>query len=113
MKMTARRVRSNRTERLVAETSEWVPPTEPHTDQSSAMRGAPVFDRMSTPEIATALSEFDEVRYPSGRRIVLEGPHGKEFFLVVVGAAAVLVDGRRVATLGPGDYFGEIAVLGD
>jgi CRP-like cAMP-binding protein len=113
MKMTARRVRSNRTERLVAETSEWVPPAEPHADQSAAMQGAPVFDGMSTPEIATALSEFDEVRYPSGRRIVLEGLHGKEFFLVVVGTAAVLVDGRRVATLGPGDYFGEIAVLGD
>ena len=55
--------------------------------------------------LAAALSEFDEVRYPSGRRIVLEGLHGKEFFLVVVGTAAVLVDGRRVATLRPGDNF--------
>jgi CRP/FNR family cyclic AMP-dependent transcriptional regulator len=113
MKMTARRIRNNRTERIVAETSEWVPANEPHADQSSAMLGAPVFDGMSPADIAAALSEFDEVRYPSGRRIVLEGRHGKEFFLVVVGSAAVLVDGRRVATLGPGDYFGEIAVLGD
>jgi CRP-like cAMP-binding protein len=113
MKMTARRVRSNRTERIVAETSEWVPAADPHEDRSSALLGAPVFEGMSRAEIAAALSQFDEVRYPSGRRIVLEGLQGREFFLIVVGAAEVLVDGRHVAKLGPGDYFGEIAVLGD
>ena len=59
------------------------------------------------------LAEFDDVRFPSGRRIVLEGLRGSDFFVVVAGTAAVLVDGWRVATLGPGDFFGEIAVLGD
>ncbi len=53
------------------------------------------------------------MHFPSGGRIVLEGLRGSDFFLVVVGSASVLVDGWRVATLGPGDFFGEIAILGD
>lgn len=64
-------------------------------------------------EITRALAEFDDARFPSGRRIVLEGLRGSDFFLVVTGTAAVLVDGWRVATLGPGDFFGEIAILAD
>jgi CRP/FNR family cyclic AMP-dependent transcriptional regulator len=113
MKMTTRRGRVNRTEEIVAESARWVPTMASQGDVVSAVAGASLFDNMSRPEIARALAEFDEVRFPSGRRIVLEGLRGSDFFLIVVGTAAVLVDGWRVAGLGPGDFFGEIAVLGD
>jgi CRP/FNR family cyclic AMP-dependent transcriptional regulator len=112
MKMTIRPARTNRTEHLVAETADWVPTTPPNRD-ASALAGTPLFEGCSRQDIARALAEFDEVRFPSGRRIVLEGLRGSDFFIVLVGSAAVLVDGWRVATLGPGDFFGEIAVLGD
>jgi CRP-like cAMP-binding protein len=113
MKMTIRRTRPNRTERLVAETSDWVPTGSPTSDRAPALSGAPLFDGCDERELGSILSEFDEVHFPTGRRIVLEGLRGNDFFVVVVGTAAVLVDGWRVATLGPGDFFGEIAILGD
>ncbi len=113
MKMTTRRARTNRAEQMVAETSDWVPAPSPATDRAAALAGAPLFDGFADEEVARALAEFDDVRYPSGGRIVLEGLRGSDFFLIVTGSAAVLVDGWRVATLGPGDFFGEIAILGD
>lgn len=113
MKMTIRRVRSSRTEQLLAETSSWVPEHRAPAGAAAALVGAPLFTGMTEPEIARAVGEFDEVRYPSGRRVVLEGLRGSDFFIIIAGTVSVLVDGWKVASLGPGDFFGEIAVLGD
>jgi len=114
MKMTTRRPRTNRTERMVAETSDWVPTAvSAATEAASALSDAPLFEGCDRATIARALLEFDDVHFPTGHRVVLDGLRGSDFFLVVAGTAAVLVDGWRVATLGPGDFFGEIAILGD
>jgi CRP-like cAMP-binding protein len=114
MKMTTRRARTARTERLVAETSDWVPTAvTAATGAASALSDAPLFEGCDQDTIVRALMDFDEVRFPTGHRVVLEGLRGSDFFLVVAGEASVLVDGWRVATLGPGDFFGEIAILGD
>jgi CRP-like cAMP-binding protein len=43
--------------------------------------------------------------------LVEEGTIGREFFLIVTGTAKVVRDGRKVATLGPGSHFGELALL--
>lgn len=53
------------------------------------------------------------VRYSSGRVIVKDGSPGKAFFVIVTGKATVVADvGNRVlAGLGPGDFFGELALL--
>ncbi len=53
----------------------------------------------------------DEVTVPAGKQLVGEGSTGHEFFLILEGQAAVKRDGRKVATLGPGQYFGELALL--
>ena len=103
----------NRAETMAAETSTWIPQAPGLTAVRSAFEDSPLFEGMGDAEVRTILAEFDEVRFPSGRRVVLEGLRGSDFFLVVSGAAAVLVDGWRVATLGPGDFFGEMAILGD
>ena len=111
MKMTARR--PSRTEQMVAETAEWVPAAPGVDGVVSAVAVAPLFAGMSRGEIAQVLVGFEQARFPSDRRIVLEGLRGSDFFLVVAGSASVLVDGSTVARLGPGDFFGEIAILGD
>lgn len=53
----------------------------------------------------------DEVRVPAGKVLVEQGKPGFEFYLILDGKASVHRSGRRVASLGPGEYFGELAVL--
>jgi len=53
----------------------------------------------------------DEVQVPAGKVLVEQGKPGFEFYLIVDGKATVTRGGRKVATLGPGQYFGELAVL--
>jgi CRP/FNR family transcriptional regulator, cyclic AMP receptor protein len=48
---------------------------------------------------------------PEGKLLVEEGRIGMEFFLIVRGTATVSRNGKKVATLGPGGYFGELALL--
>jgi hypothetical protein len=49
----------------------------------------------------------------AGRELIREGQVGREFFLVVDGEAEVTRDGEHLATLGPGTFFGETALLID
>jgi CRP-like cAMP-binding protein len=52
-----------------------------------------------------------EVEFPSGRPIARQGEVGTGFFLIVSGSAQVTRDGEEIATLGPGDFFGELSLL--
>lgn len=113
MKLTTRRHRTDPTEAMAASTSEWMPTQAPAADLAAALTDSPLFAGVEAAEVRSALDSFDEARFPSGRRVVLEGLRGSDFFLIVAGAASVLADGRRLATLGPGDFFGEMAILGD
>lgn len=78
-----------------------------------AVHGAPLFAGVQPGQVATILDAFDEESFNAGHRILLEGLRGQDFFLIVSGRARVTVDGWRVAMLGPGEFFGEIGVLGD
>jgi CRP-like cAMP-binding protein len=111
MKVSPRRPR-DRAEALVAQPSEWLPPAIVAGELASSLAEAPLFAGMATQEIVRALANFDEARFPSGRRVLVEGLRGSDFFLIVTGTAAVAIDGWRLATLGPGDFFGEMAILG-
>ena len=53
----------------------------------------------------------DEIRVPKGRTVIRQGDLGQEFALIVEGTADVVKDGQVVATIGPGAYFGEVALL--
>jgi CRP/FNR family transcriptional regulator len=52
-----------------------------------------------------------EVDFPADHVIVQQGEIGTGFFVVVSGGARVVRDGRAVATLGPGEFFGELSLL--
>ena len=51
------------------------------------------------------------VTVPPGRAIIHEGEPGDQFFVITRGAVEVTRAGRHVAELGPGDYFGELALF--
>ena len=70
-----------------------------------------LFRACSRKELTTLGRASDEVRVAAGKNLVEEGQTGHEFFLILEGQASVHRKGRKVATLGPGDYFGELALL--
>jgi CRP-like cAMP-binding protein len=72
-----------------------------------------LFDGLTPAEVHAVLGAFDEQSFNAGHRVTLEGFRGREFYLITQGTAAVSIGDRRVAELGPGDFFGEVAVLGD
>ena len=52
-----------------------------------------------------------EVDFSDGHVIARQGEVGTGFFVLAAGGAHVIRDGRTIATLGPGDFFGELSVL--
>ena len=70
-----------------------------------------LFSGCTGSELRRIRSALDEVQVPKGKVLVEEGRIGLEFFLIVDGKAVVTRNGRKVASLGPGDYFGELALL--
>jgi CRP-like cAMP-binding protein len=70
-----------------------------------------LFSSCSAAELRKIRGSLDEVQVPKGKMLVEEGRVGQEFFLIVTGTAAVTHQGKKVATLGPGSYFGELALL--
>jgi len=54
----------------------------------------------------------DEVSLPEGRVVAREGTSGEEFFVIIDGTVRIERAGERLADLGPGDFFGELAMLG-
>jgi CRP-like cAMP-binding protein len=52
-----------------------------------------------------------EVEFGTGQVIVRQGEVGTGFFLLVSGTVRVVRDGQTIATMGPGDFFGELSVL--
>jgi CRP-like cAMP-binding protein len=51
--------------------------------------------------------------FPAGTAVVVEGERGDTFHVIVEGLLEVSADGRRLRVLGPGDFFGEIALIRD
>lgn len=71
----------------------------------------PLFEHCSKRELGLIASLADEVDLAEGKTLVREGAFGHEFFVLVDGAAEVRKRKRKVATLGAGDFFGEIALI--
>src|SRR5262245_64926910 len=73
----------------------------------------PLFASLS-PEEREQLAKWTEIREASsGQELVLEGASGYTFYVIDEGTAEVLEAGEKVRDLGPGDFFGEMAILGE
>ena len=70
-----------------------------------------LFSACSASQLRTIRRAIEEVTVEEGRILCEEGSVGREFFYIVDGTAAVRTKGRRVASLGPGAYFGELSLL--
>jgi CRP-like cAMP-binding protein len=76
------------------------------------VKRVPLFSGLNQRQLKRVARAFGERDYAAGRTIVREGEmDGIGFFIVTDGSAAVHVGGQRVGTLGPGDYFGELALI--
>ena len=72
-----------------------------------------LFAGLSEAELAELADWFDTETVGEGRKLTGEGASGYSFYVLADGSAAVTVDDLQVATLAPGDFFGEMAIIGD
>ena len=75
------------------------------------LRRVPLFQRCSKRELQEVASVADEIRLPEGLALTTEGNHDRDLIVIVEGAADVRRNGRKIATLGSGDFLGEIALV--
>jgi len=75
------------------------------------IRGVPLFADLDDKTAERLANEFVERHFDEGAAIATEGTDGLNFFIVSSGEAAVTVQGSPVGTLGPGDSFGEVALV--
>jgi CRP-like cAMP-binding protein len=71
----------------------------------------PLFSSVSKKGLRTIVSAATEVDVNAGRVLVREGGYDRDLFVITRGEARVTKGGRKLATLGVGDFFGELAFL--
>src|SRR4051812_25747140 len=77
------------------------------------LQGLALFERLSKDQLAEVARQADEIDVEAGKRLVSAGRFGYEFFVIENGTAEVVRGEDHIADLGPGDFFGEMALLGD
>ena len=83
------------------------------------MTGAPtellakvdLFSDLDPRELKQIAESMNDYSFDTGRAVITEGAGGVGFFVIEEGKAKVSVEGGEVRSLGPGDYFGEIALI--
>jgi CRP/FNR family transcriptional regulator, cyclic AMP receptor protein len=75
------------------------------------LRRVPLFHGLTDKQLEVLARSFTERSFDAGRELTSEGAGGVGFFVIESGEATVTVDGEERRTLGPGDYFGELALL--
>lgn len=83
----------------------------PQNVKVEALKRAPLFEGLSKKELNALARVTDELSVDAGTVLCREGSLGLEFFVVVEGEAEVTKRGKRIATRGSGDFFGEIALI--
>ena len=71
----------------------------------------PLFSALSKKDLQLVARRAEDVKVDAGKVLVTEGGAGSEFFVIVDGKARVTRRGKKVAELGPGQFFGDLALL--
>jgi CRP-like cAMP-binding protein len=77
------------------------------------LRWVPLFSGCSSKELGQIATIADEISVPPEDELIREGDRGREFFALIEGSADVKRKGRMLSTFGPGDFFGEIAIVAE
>ena len=76
------------------------------------LKQVPLFSGLSERQLRRLVKDFSERRVPVGTQLAKQGEmSGIGFFVIAEGEAAVILDGTQIARLGPGDHFGELAMI--
>jgi CRP/FNR family transcriptional regulator, cyclic AMP receptor protein len=78
---------------------------------AKSLERVPLFAGLSPKEREKVARWADTVDLPAGKHLLEEGRLPHEFFVILAGEVEVMHDGEHLATLGPGDFFGEIALI--
>jgi CRP-like cAMP-binding protein/Zn-dependent protease len=97
-------------DRLLADDID-APEFAPTMQAFAELRAVTAFRRLTLDDLAVVLEHGTWVQAAHGEILVEQGEIGDAFYAIAAGQADVIVDGSPIATLGPGDHFGEIALL--
>src|SRR5262249_18007173 len=76
-----------------------------------ALAGMALFADLTTPQLKGVAHIFEEGWFPAGERILRQGLTGSAFYVILEGEAAIVIDATQRATLGKGEFFGDISIL--
>ena len=82
-----------------------------HDRRAKLLAACPLFRGIDMPGLAALAERAAQVDFPVGHVIARQGEIGTGFFVVISGRVRVVRDGTVVATLGDGEFFGELSVL--
>ena len=74
-------------------------------------RRVPLFSLLSAKSLRAVIHAATDLEVKAGKVLVTEGDRDRDLFVITRGEAAVARRGRKLSTLGPGDFFGEFALL--
>ncbi len=83
------------------------------TAQINALRAIEMFAPLPAPTLEALAMSLARVDVPAGETLFRQGDHGDRFYIIESGEVEIEIDGREANVLGPGDHFGEIALLRD
>lgn len=75
------------------------------------LRSVPLFSNLTDRQLRSIIGQGKEVSFPAGREICKQGETGVGMHVVLEGQTKVQINGRTRKKLGPGAFFGEIALL--
>jgi len=79
--------------------------------ETALLRGSPIFAPLPLVTVEHLASRIQEERFEPGGVVIREGEPGHVFYMIMEGQAVASADGHVLRTMGPGDGFGEIALL--
>jgi CRP/FNR family transcriptional regulator, cyclic AMP receptor protein len=80
-------------------------------EAAELLRRVPLFSDLERRELEDIASAMKQRTFSAGQQIAVEGESGVGFFVIEDGYAKVTIGGEDRRTLGPGDYFGEVALI--
>ena len=75
------------------------------------IKGVPLFSQLDRKHLDEVAAIADEIDLREGKELTVEGHPGREFMVIIEGEATVRRGDQEINRLGPGDFFGEIALV--